>query len=81
MQEVPVTVAEGLTEDEIRELRIADNKTNESEWDFEMLSIDAAELDFEGFDFDLGDPFAEHESDEPFTLADEQHTGNNEADK
>ena len=30
LKEVPVTVASGLTEDEIKELRIADNKTNES---------------------------------------------------
>ena len=28
--EVPCTVASGLTEEEVRELRIADNKTNES---------------------------------------------------
>lgn len=50
MPEVPVTVADELTEDEIRELRIVDNKTNESPWDFTQLDIDVAELDFEGFD-------------------------------
>ena len=31
MDEVPCTVASGLTDEEIRELRIADNKTNESD--------------------------------------------------
>lgn len=59
MKQVPVVVADELTEDEVRELRIADNKTNESPWDFEMLETDMAELDFEGFEFDFGDPFAE----------------------
>lgn len=48
-----MTVADNLTEDEIRELRIADNKTNESLWDSEQLQIDANELKFEGFDFDF----------------------------
>lgn len=50
METVPVTVASGLTEAEIRELRIADNKTNESEWDFAVLSEDAEGLTFDGFE-------------------------------
>lgn len=54
LDEVPVTVASGLTDEEIRELRIADNKTNESPWDEDMLRIDASGLTFDGFDFDLG---------------------------
>jgi len=53
MSEVPVTVADDLSEDEIRELRIADNKTNESEWLTEFLVDDLEELGFEGFDFDF----------------------------
>ena len=53
LDEVPVTVADGLTDDEIRELRIADNKTNESEWDLDALRIDVGELNFDGFDFDF----------------------------
>ena len=52
LDKVPVTVADDLTEDEIKELRIADNKTNESPWDFDMLEADAKGLTFEGFDFD-----------------------------
>ena len=40
LKEVPVTVASGLTEDEIKELRIADNKTNESPWDLGLLAED-----------------------------------------
>lgn len=52
LAEVPCTVASGLTDDEIRELRIADNKTNESPWDFDLLEDDLQGLDFEGFEFD-----------------------------
>lgn len=56
--QMPVKVidqkAEDLTDEDIRELRIADNKTNESPWDFELLTDDLDGLDFEGFDFDFG---------------------------
>ena len=54
LKEVPVTVASGLTEDEIKELRIADNKTNESPWDLGLLAEDIEGLDFDGFDLDFG---------------------------
>ena len=49
---VPVVSADDLTEDEIRELRIVDNKTNESPWN-DYLEEDLQELTFEGFDFDM----------------------------
>ncbi len=55
----PVTVADDLTPDEIRELRIADNKTNESPWDSDTLQLDAEGLKFEGFDFEGLTEFAE----------------------
>jgi len=61
--EIPVHVidkkAEELTDEDIRELRIADNKTNESPWDFELLTDDLDGLDFEGFDFDFDIPSEE----------------------
>ena len=50
LEEVPVVRADDLSEDEIRELRIVDNKTNESTWN-EYLQEDVQELEFEGFDF------------------------------
>lgn len=59
LKEVPVTVASGLTEDEIKELRIADNKTNESPWDLGLLAEDIEGLDFEGFEFEMGVAFSE----------------------
>lgn len=54
MREVPCTVAGGLTPEEIRELRIADNKTNESPWDVETLAAELEGLSFDGFDLDFG---------------------------
>lgn len=65
--EIPVKVidqkAEQLTEKDIRELRIADNKTNESPWDFDLLQSDLDGLDFTGFDFDFEDKLAEDPDD------------------
>ena len=46
---VPVTRADDLTEAQIKALRLADNKTNESEWDFAELEAELAELEM-GFD-------------------------------
>lgn len=54
LREVPVTIASGLTEDEVKELRIADNKTNESPWDLGLLAEDIEGLNFDGFDLDFG---------------------------
>ena len=50
--------ADELTDEDIRELRIADNQTNaETGLDFDMLNIEIEDLDFDGFDFDFADPF------------------------
>ena len=71
LQEVPVTVASGLTDEEIRELRIADNKTNESSWDFEMLDHDREGLEFEGFNFQwMQEPEEYEEPPEPEAVED-----------
>ena len=56
MDAVPCVCADDLTEEEVNALRIVDNKTNESDWDMdilpdELLSVDLG--DFE-FDFDAG---------------------------
>jgi len=45
--------ADELTDKDIRELRIADNKTAEGGFDFGLLDMEMADLDFEGFDFDI----------------------------
>ena len=54
MEEVPCVSVDDLTEDQIQKLRIVDNKSNESPWDFDLLYEDIEGLDFDGFDFDFG---------------------------
>lgn len=45
LESVPVVRADDLTEEQIKALRLADNKTNESEWDFEELEAELADLE------------------------------------
>jgi len=52
LESVPVARADDLTEEQIKALRLADNKTNESDWDFTQLEAELAELEL---DFDMGD--------------------------
>ena len=54
MEKVPCVCIDDLTEEQVNALRIIDNKSNESEWDFELLADELAELDLSGFDFDFG---------------------------
>lgn len=53
IEEVPCVVVSDLTEEEINALRIVDNKTNESPWDFDLLSAELPEIDLSDFEFDL----------------------------
>ena len=48
---VPCVVADDLTEEEIREYRLADNKLNESDWDIEMLDVELADMEFNMSEF------------------------------
>lgn len=54
LKEVPCVVAKNLTEEQVQKYRLLDNKTNESDWDMELLADDLFGLDFEGFDIDWG---------------------------
>lgn len=49
LDKVPCTRADDLTEAQIKALRLADNKTNESEWDFGTLDgeLEGLRLDFD----------------------------------
>ena len=54
MKEVPCVCVEDLTGEQVKALRIVDNKSNESEWDLDILPDELAELDLSDFDFDFG---------------------------
>lgn len=68
MEEVPCVVVSDLAEEEINALRIVDNKTNESPWDFDLLSAELPEIDLSNFEFDWN----EIEDCEP-SIAEEVH--------
>lgn len=53
---VPCIYAKDLSEQQVKALRLADNKTNESEWDLGLLDIelgDIFDLDMSDFGFDM----------------------------
>ena len=54
MKEVPCVCVDDLTPEQVNALRIVDNKSNESEWDFDILHDELAELNLDDFDFDFG---------------------------
>ena len=54
MEEVPCVCVDSLTPEQVNALRIVDNKTNESPWDFDFLADELAEVDLSDFDFDFG---------------------------
>lgn len=54
MTEVPCVISE-LSDEENKEYRLVDNKTNEyAKWDFSKLSIELEDMDLDGFDFEWG---------------------------
>lgn len=52
METAPCVIADDLTDEDIRELRIIDNRLNESPWDIEMAKLDTEGLSFDGFALD-----------------------------
>jgi len=51
---VPITIADNLTPEQINAYRIADNRTNEeAEWDIELLKSELKDLQLKDFDLDL----------------------------
>ena len=52
LKEAPVVRLEDLTEEQANKLRLLDNKLNESEWDFDLLTEQVPELDFSEYDID-----------------------------
>lgn len=56
IKEVPCVCVDDLTPEQVNALRLVDNKSNESEWDFDLLKDELPELDLDAFDFDWGLP-------------------------
>ena len=59
MAQVPCVCADELTEEQVNALRIVDNKSNESDWDMDILAEELANIDLDAFSFDFGDVFDE----------------------
>lgn len=56
LSEVPVIIADDLTDDQVKAYRLADNKTAEiATWDFDLLDLelDNIEMDMSDFGFEL----------------------------
>nr|DAI21806.1 MAG TPA: Putative modification methylase [Caudoviricetes sp.] len=51
LKEVPCVCVDDLTEEQVNALRIVDNKTNESDWDFDLLEQELPEVDLSDFCF------------------------------
>lgn len=63
MPKVPCVRMENLSDDDVARLRLLDNKLNESEWDFDLLSEDVPTLDFSDFDIDWNLPELDEDGD------------------
>lgn len=72
LKEVPVVVAENLTEEQVKAYRLADNKTGElAGWDFSALEEELAaisEIDMSAFGFDAR--ISPEDFDDSFSLPD-----------
>ena len=69
MDSVPCVRADDLTDEQIKALRLADNKTNESEWDFDLLDTELSdiEIDMEQFGFEKEEKEQKEKGEVPFT--------------
>lgn len=62
IEEVPCIIADDLTEQQIREYALLDNKTNEiADWDMELLEEELKELSLDEFNLDWEIPTLEEE--------------------
>lgn len=72
LKEVPCVCVDDLTQEQVNALRLVDNKSNESDWDFDLLADELPDLDLSAFDFDwcLPEENEHDESVEHYTLKD-----------
>lgn len=70
LKEVPVVVAENLTDDQVKAYRLADNKTGElAEWDMQLLSDELAGIRMDMSSFGFENESAEEAIDNAYTSA------------
>lgn len=72
LEYVPCIKAEDLTEDQIKALRLADNKVAESEWDFDFLNEELdniLDIDMTDFGFDIN---IDNENDDTDVIEDDR---------
>ena len=75
LKEVPCVYVSDLSPEQVKALRIADNKLNEAPWDIDLLREEIADLDFGSIELDfdeLDDPGRVHEDDYEPVLPEEQ---------
>ncbi len=70
LEAVPCVMVKDLTPEQIKALRIVDNKTNESEWDFGLVLDEIIDLDLSNFDFSWDVKTAKFELDKSGVLYD-----------
>lgn len=56
MKIVPCVCVDDMTPEQVNALRLVDNKSNESDWDFDLLADELPDVDLSGFDFEWGLP-------------------------
>lgn len=74
LNSVPCVCVDDLTPEQVNALRIVDNKTNESDWDFDLLLEEIDNIDLDGFDFDWDLP--EDENQEYDNFYEKEHVDN-----
>ena len=73
LKTVPCVKIEGLSDKEIRALRLIDNRIAETEWDQELLKIEFEDLDFNFDDFNID--FSCYNQELDFSPGDESEQG------
>ncbi len=61
LETVPCVYADTFTDEQVKKLRLLDNKLNESAWDFDLLSEELEDLELDDFGLDWGLPEDEEE--------------------
>lgn len=73
MKDVPCVCVDDLTPEQVNALRIVDNKSNESPWDFDILPDKLADIDLSDFYFDFGIEDEEEQSETEYSADDTEH--------